>query len=45
MDNFATGLKRIQKLCDEANCKVEYNASPYGFSVIFYLFSQKTPTS
>lgn len=36
MENFATGLKRIQKLCDEANCKVEYNASPYGFSVIFY---------
>lgn len=36
MESFATGLKRIQKLCDEAGCKVEYYEDGYGFTVRFY---------
>lgn len=36
MEAFATGLKRIQKLCDEAGCKVEFKTVQGGFVVCFY---------
>ncbi|MCC8060587.1 MAG: HTH domain-containing protein [Clostridiales bacterium] len=36
MESFATGLKRIQDACDEADCKVEYYGDEYGFTVRFY---------
>ena len=36
MENFATGLKRIQDTCDEAGCRVEYYGDNYGFTVRFY---------
>ena len=36
MESFATGLKRIQTLCDESGCKVEYLNNNYGFTVRFH---------
>ena len=36
MEAFATGLKRIQSLCDEAGCKVEFKTVQGGFVVCFY---------
>ncbi|MBP3869554.1 MAG: putative DNA binding domain-containing protein [Faecalicoccus sp.] len=36
MESFATGLKRIQTLCDEIGCKVEFLYDYYGFTVRFY---------
>ena len=36
MEAFATGLKRIQNLCDEAGCKVEFKTVQGGFVVCFY---------
>ena len=36
MEAFATGLKRIQYLCDEAGCKVEFKTVQGGFVVCFY---------
>ena len=36
MESFATGLRRIQNLCDEAGVKVEYYGDRYGFTVRFY---------
>ena len=35
MESFATGLKRIQQLCDAAGCNVEYHTNAYGFTVSF----------
>ena len=32
MESFATGLKRIQHLCDVAGCKVDYRKDAYGFT-------------
>ena len=31
METFATGLKRIKDLCDEAGCKVEFRAEKDDF--------------
>ena len=36
MENFATGLKRIQNACDRVGCKVEYYGDNFGFTVRFY---------
>ena len=36
METFATGLKRIKDLCDEAGCKVEFRTEKDDFVVIFY---------
>ncbi len=36
MESFATGLRRIQNLCDEAGVKVEYIGDLYGFTVRFH---------
>ena len=36
METFATGLKRIKDLCDDAGCKVEFKAEKDDFVVIFY---------
>ena len=36
METFATGLKRIKNLCDEAGCKVEFRAEKDDFVVVFY---------
>ncbi|MBR4751116.1 MAG: putative DNA binding domain-containing protein [Thermoguttaceae bacterium] len=36
METFATGLKRIKDLCDEAGCKVEFRAEKDDFVVAFY---------
>lgn len=39
MESFATGLKRIQDVCDKNGCKVEYYGDEYGFTVRFYRHS------
>lgn len=36
METFATGLKRIKDLCDEAGCKVEFRMEQDDFAVVFY---------
>ena len=36
METFATGLKRIKDLCDEAGCKVEFRMEKDDFVVAFY---------
>ena len=36
MGAFATGLRRIQNLCDEAECKVQFKTVQGGFVVCFY---------
>ena len=36
MESFATGLKRIHDLCEEAGVKVEYIGDEYWFTVRFY---------
>ena len=36
METFATGLKRIKDLCNEAGCKVEFRMEVDDFVVIFY---------
>ena len=36
METFATGLKRIKDLCDEAGCKVEFRMEQDDFVVVFY---------
>ncbi len=36
MESFASGLKRIQRFCDEAGCKVEFQTIEAGFVVCFY---------
>ena len=36
METFATGLKRIKELCDEAGCKVEFRLEKDDFVVVFY---------
>lgn len=36
METFATGLKRIKDLCDEAGCKVEFRNEKDDFVVVFY---------
>ena len=36
METFATGLKRIKDLCDEARCKVEFRMEQDDFVVVFY---------
>ena len=36
METFATGLKRIKDLCDEAGCKVEFRMELDDFVVVFY---------
>ena len=36
METFATGLKRIKDLCDEAGCKVEFRMEVDDFVVAFY---------
>ena len=36
METFATGLKRIKDLCDEAGCKVEFRNEVDDFVVVFY---------
>ena len=42
MKAFATGLKRIQSLCDEAGCKVEFKTVQGGFVVCFYRKTEAT---
>lgn len=41
MESFATGLKRIQDLCDKAGCKTAFFNDGYGFTVRFYRHSGK----
>ncbi len=36
METFATGLKRIKDLCDDAGCKVEFKVEKDNFVVAFY---------
>ncbi|MBP5202227.1 winged helix-turn-helix transcriptional regulator, partial [bacterium] len=36
METFATGLKRIKDLCDEAGCKVDFRTEKEDFVVVFY---------
>ena len=36
METFATGLKRIKDLCNEAGCKVDFRAEKDDFVVVFY---------
>ena len=36
METFATGLKRIKDLCDEAGCRVEFRMEKDDFVVVFY---------
>lgn len=36
METFATGLKRIKDLCDEAGCKIEFRMEQDDFVVAFY---------
>lgn len=36
METFATGLKRIKDLCDEAGCKVEFRTEKDDFVVVFF---------
>lgn len=36
METFATGLKRIKDLCDEAGCRVEFRTEKDDFVVAFY---------
>ena len=36
METFATGLKRIKNLCDEAGCKVDFRTEKDDFVVVFY---------
>ena len=36
METFATGLKRIKDLCDEAGCQVEFRTETDDFVVAFY---------
>ncbi len=36
MESFATGLRRIQHLCDDAGVKVDYHGDRYGFTVRFF---------
>lgn len=43
MESFATGLKRIQRLCDAAGCQVEYRREAYGFTVAFSRRKNVTP--
>ena len=43
MESFATGLKRIQNLCDAAGCQVEYRNEAYGFTVVFSRKRSVTP--
>ncbi|MBQ9662125.1 MAG: hypothetical protein IJV40_03100 [Oscillospiraceae bacterium] len=36
METFASGLKKIKTLCDEASVKYEFQKEAYGFTVVFY---------
>ena len=36
METFASGLKKIKTLCDEADVKYEFQKEAYGFTVVFY---------
>lgn len=36
METFATGLKRIKDLCDEAGCNVEFRMEQDDFIIVFY---------
>ncbi len=45
MESFATGLKRIRRLCDAAGCQVEYRREAYGFTVAFSRRKSVTPPS
>ena len=36
METFATGLKRIKNLCDEAGCKIGFRLEKDDFVVVFY---------
>jgi len=36
IENFGTGLARIQNACNEAEVKVEFVKHKFGFSVVFY---------
>lgn len=36
MENFATGLKLIKNLCDDARVKVEFKGDEYYFTVVFH---------
>ena len=36
METFASGLKKIKTLCDEAGVKYEFQKEAYGFTVVFY---------
>lgn len=38
MESFATGLKRIQDMCDESNVKVEFICDKYFFRVRFFRY-------
>ena len=42
METFATGLKRIKDLCDEAGCKVEFRTEKDDFVVAFYSLQIKS---
>ena len=36
MESFATGLKNVKDLCNEAGVSFSFEKSIYGFTVIFY---------
>ncbi len=36
METFATGLKCIKDLCDEAGCNVKFRTEKDDFVVVFY---------
>ena len=36
METFASGLKKIKTLCDEAGVRYEFQKEAYGFTVVFY---------
>ena len=36
METFATGLKKIKNLCNEAGVKYEFRMEEYGFTVVFF---------
>ena len=36
METFASGLKKIKTLCDEAGVKYEFQKEAYGFTVVFF---------
>jgi ATP-dependent DNA helicase RecG len=36
IESFGTGLRRIQRMCDSANVKVQVVTEPWGFTIVFF---------